>query len=73
LDPRLLLLCSTLLELETNDAHKVFGSPDDLKLKSSMTLFSAVPGADPVFEKTLQKFYHGLKDHITLKILKLQG
>jgi uncharacterized protein (DUF1810 family) len=72
LGPRLILACNTLLELETNDAHQVFGSPDDLKLKSSMTLFSAVLNADPVFEKVLQKFYNGLKDHITLKILKLQ-
>lgn len=37
-----------------------------------MTLFSSVPGADPVFEKVLQKFFQGLKDHITLKILNLQ-
>lgn len=72
LGPRLILACNTLLELETNNAQQVFGSPDDLKLKSSMTLFSAVPNADPVFEKVLQKFYNGLKDHITLKILKLQ-
>lgn len=72
LGPRLILMCNTLLELQTNDAHQIFGSPDDLKLKSSMTLFSAVPDTDPVFEKVLQKFYNGLKDHITLKILKLQ-
>jgi len=72
LGPRLVLACNTLLELEENDAHKIFGSPDDLKLKSSMTLFSQVSNADPVFEKVLQKFYNGLKDHITLKILKLQ-
>lgn len=73
LGPRLILLCQTLLELETNDAHRIFDSPDDLKLKSSMTLFSAVPGADPIFEKVLQKFFHGLKDHITIKIINLQG
>lgn len=72
LGPRLILMCNTLLELQTNDAHQIFGSPDDLKLKSSMTLFSAVPDTDPVFDKVLQKFYNGLKDHITLKILKLQ-
>ncbi|AOM79455.1 DUF1810 domain-containing protein [Pedobacter steynii] len=73
LGPRLILMCNTLLELQTSDAHQIFGSPDDLKLKSSMTLFSAVPDTDPVFEKVLQKFYNGLKDHITLKILKLQN
>jgi uncharacterized protein (DUF1810 family) len=72
LGPRLILMSNILLGLETNDAHKILGSPDDLKLKSSMTLFSQVPGADPVFEKVLQKFYNGLRDHITLKILNMQ-
>lgn len=72
LGPRLILMCHTLLELPTNKPQDVFGSPDDLKLQSSMTLFSAVPNADPVFEKVLQKFYNGLKDHMTLKILNLQ-
>ncbi|MFA4868844.1 MAG: DUF1810 domain-containing protein [Pedobacter sp.] len=71
LGPRLILLSQVLMSLETNDAHKIFGSPDDLKLKSSMTLFSQVPNADPVFELVLQKFFNGLKDHITLKILKM--
>lgn len=73
LGPRLILLSHVLLSLETNDAHKIFGSPDDLKLKSCMTLFSQVPGADPVFELVLKKFFNGLKDHITLKILNLQN
>jgi len=72
LGPRLILMCSILLNLQTNDALQVFGSPDDLKLKSSMTLFSAVPGADPIFEKILQKYFSGLKDQNTLKILSQQ-
>lgn len=72
LGPRLILMCHILLELPTNKPQEVFSSPDDLKLQSSMTLFSAVPNADPVFEKVLQKFYNGLKDHMTLKILNLQ-
>lgn len=73
LGPRLILMCNILLELETYDAHVIFGSPDHLKLKSSMTLFSAVPDTHPIFEKVLKKFFNSLKDHITLKILKLQG
>lgn len=72
LGPRLILMCNTLLELKTTDAHGIFGSPDDRKLKSCMTLFAAVSPTDPVFEKVLDKFYNGLKDHITLKILNLQ-
>lgn len=73
LGPRLILLSHVLLGLKTSDAHKIFGSPDDLKLKSCMTLFSQVPSADPVFELVLKKFFNGLKDHITLKILNLQS
>jgi len=46
---RLTTICKALLELETNDSHAVFGSPDDLKLRSSMTLFDAVPATFPVF------------------------
>lgn len=72
LGPRLILLSHILLGLESTDAYKIFGSPDDLKLKSSMTLFSQVPGADPVFELVLQKYFNGLKDHITIRILNMQ-
>jgi uncharacterized protein (DUF1810 family) len=71
LGPRLILIASVLLELETNDAHRIFGSPDDLKLHSSMTLFSEVAGADPVFSKVLEKFFASRKDNKTLKILAL--
>jgi uncharacterized protein (DUF1810 family) len=71
LGPRLILLSHILLGLENGDAHKIFGSPDDLKLKSCMTLFSQTQYADPVFELVLEKFFNGLKDHITLRILNM--
>jgi uncharacterized protein (DUF1810 family) len=71
LGPRLILIASALLALETNDAHQVFGSPDDLKLHSSMTLFAEVKGADPIFEQILRKFFGSRKDNKTLKILAL--
>jgi uncharacterized protein (DUF1810 family) len=71
LGPRLILIASALLALETNDAHQVFGSPDELKLHSSMTLFAEVKGADPIFEQILRKFFGSRKDNKTLKILAL--
>jgi len=71
LGDRLLHFCKALLGLESSDARKIFGSPDDLKLKSSMTLFSLVPDADPVFEAVLNKFFAGKKDEKTLRILAL--
>jgi len=66
---RLVRISNELLKLESNNATKVFGSPDDLKLKSSMTLFSALPNTDPVFELVLKKFFDGTKDSKTLQIL----
>ncbi|CAN5293314.1 DUF1810 domain-containing protein [soil metagenome] len=69
LGPRLINICKALLQLETNDAHQVFGSPDDLKLRSSMTLFNAVSATSPVFGQVLDKFFDGQKDERTLLIL----
>lgn len=65
----LLEICEALLELESNDANRIFGFPDDMKLKSSMTLFSqACPDTD-VFEKVLDKFFSGIKDQKTIDLL----
>jgi uncharacterized protein (DUF1810 family) len=72
LGSRLLLICNELLELKTNDATRIFGSPDDVKLRSSMTLFSYVQNADPVFQLVIDKFFNGMKDNTTLQILSEQ-
>jgi uncharacterized protein (DUF1810 family) len=69
LGSRLVNISRELLKLKTNDAHRVFGSPDDLKLKSSMTLFSSLPEADPVFQLVLEKFFNGEKDVNTLRLI----
>jgi uncharacterized protein (DUF1810 family) len=66
---RLTTICKALLTLKTNDARAVFGAPDDLKLKSSMTLFDAVPATFPVFGQVLDKFYGGERDQRTLMLL----
>lgn len=68
LGSRLVQICNELLGLTGNDAHRIFGSPDDMKLKSSMTLFSSVSN-DPVFRMVLDKFFHGAKDMRTLQII----
>ena len=73
LGSRLVEICDQLLQLESNDAYKIFGSPDDLKLKSSMTLFTVLPETDKVFQLVLDKFFKGLKDDKTLQILKHQS
>jgi uncharacterized protein (DUF1810 family) len=58
------------MELPTTDMHSVFGSPDDLKLRSSMTLFASVPAADPVFKNVLDKCFNRKMDEKTLALLK---
>ena len=65
---RLIEICEALLSLESDDATYVMGYPDDLKLKSSMTLFIEVSDID-VFKKVLDKFYNGEKDEMTISLL----
>jgi uncharacterized protein (DUF1810 family) len=69
LGPRLINISRELLKLKTNDARKIFGTPDDLKLQSCMTLFSSLQDADPVFTLVLEKFFNGKKDIKTLQII----
>jgi len=69
LGQRLVEISRALLQLQGTDARAIFGSPDDMKLRSSMTLFASVPGASPVFEQVLQKFFKGAKDERTLQLL----
>lgn len=67
---RLIKISNALLGLETSDPHEVFGSPDDMKLRSCMTLFEAAEPNEPVFGKVIDKFYGGRRDQRTLGILK---
>ncbi|MFI5158295.1 MAG: DUF1810 domain-containing protein [Sphingobacteriales bacterium] len=69
LGARIIDICTELLKLDGHNASEVFGSPDDLKLKSSMTLFASVRGANPVFQSVLEKFFGGEKDKRTLQLL----
>lgn len=71
LNDRLVQICRALLSLSTNDAAAVMGGPDDIKLKSSMTLFAAVADSPNIFEAVLEKYYHGKKDFRTLALLGL--
>lgn len=63
--------CAALV-LATPDAtvDEIFGHPDNMKFHSSMTLFAAVPGADPVFSQNLDKYFGGAPDALTLSRLK---
>ena len=69
LGPR--LLHCTRLVLATpppeRTAQQIFGTPDDLKLRSCMTLFAAVAPEQPAFRAVLDRFYGGEADRLTLK------
>ena len=69
LGERLIEISEALLEIEGRTAHQIFGSPDDMKLKSSMTLFGAPENKNPVFQKVLDKYFDGAKDQKTLELI----
>lgn len=66
---RLVETSEALLSLESSDAGYVMGYPDDLKLRSSMTLFAEASPETEVFQKVLDKFFGGKKDQKTLGLL----
>ncbi len=61
--------CRLVLAAEHRSAHQIFGSPDDLKLRSSMTLFAAALPQQPVFQQVLDRYYAGERDAHTLALL----
>lgn len=65
---RLLEISGELLKLESSDARAVLGRPDDLKLKSSMTLFYLVDG-NPTYKAVLDKYFGGELDKVTVDLL----
>jgi len=65
----LISICEALIGLDSNDAAEIFGSPDNMKLQSCMTLFSLADHGNPVFDKVLEKYFDGQPDHRTLRIL----
>lgn len=65
---RLLEISGALLALDSSDPSAVMGYPDDLKLRSSMTLFALAEPDCPVFPAVLRKFYRGEPDERTLAL-----
>lgn len=64
-------ISEALLQLESNDATRVMGWPDDLKLRSSITLFALATKENEVFRKVLDKFFDGKLDAQTVDILNM--
>src|SRR6476660_105164 len=59
LGPRLVECSEAVLGVEGRAAYEIFGSPDDVKLKSCATLFACVSPPGSVFERVLVKYYQG--------------
>ena len=69
LGPRLKQCTQLVLAQPNTTAHDIFGSPDDVKFKSCMTLFARVVPNEPCFKEALTRFFAGKSDDNTLKLL----
>lgn len=69
LGPRIREISEALLAYEDKSATEILGTPDDLKLRSSMTLFKSVSVANDVFLSVLDRYYGGEEDSQTFRIL----
>jgi uncharacterized protein (DUF1810 family) len=71
LGPRLLECAEAVVGVEDRSASEIFGSPDDLKLRSCATLFACVLPPGSVFDRLLAKYYRGERDGKTIQLLGL--
>ncbi|HJS45862.1 MAG TPA: DUF1810 domain-containing protein [Rhizomicrobium sp.] len=73
LGTRLKECVQAVLDIEGKTAHAIFGSPDDLKFRSSMTLFAHATRDEKLFRAALSKYFIGEEDERTLQILADQA
>ncbi len=69
LGKRLLECAEIVIYLEGKSISEIFGFPDDLKLKSSMTLFAYIANPGSIFARIIDKYFEGEKDVKTLDLL----
>lgn len=69
LGPRLMECVQATLGVEGRSAYEIFGSPDDLKLRSCATLFARVSSPGSIFEQLLAKYFQGQPDGRTLRLI----
>lgn len=72
LGPRLLECAEAAVRVEGRTATEIFGSPDDVRLRSCATLFASVMPPDSVFARLLRKYYGGVRDVRTLHLLGIE-
>jgi len=66
LGPRLKECTRLVVQIERRSALEIFGEPDDIKFRSSMTLFAQVSEGDDIFKQALQQYFNGKADQLTL-------
>lgn len=69
LGTRLREICGILNGIQGRTAHEIFGSPDDIKLRSSMTLFAHATEDNAVFLEVLRKYFGGAEDERTVELI----
>jgi uncharacterized protein (DUF1810 family) len=69
LGSRLIECCEALLALEGRSADEIFGSVDEMKLRSSATLFAHVSPAGSMFEGVLDRYFAGERDDATIRLV----
>ena len=69
LGPRLVECAELVLAVEGRSAHDIFGSPDDMKLRSCMTLFATAAPDTPTFNAVIAQYYGGAPDERTTDLL----
>lgn len=72
LGPRLLQCAEATVRVEGRSATEIFGSPDDLKLRSCATLFACVLPPGSVFDLLIEKYFGGQRDAKTLQLLGIE-
>tara|TARA_B110000305_G_C18852770_1_gene365268 strand:+ start:59 stop:487 length:429 start_codon:yes stop_codon:yes gene_type:complete len=70
LGSRLIEITKAFLLIENKTAYDVLGGPDDLKIKSSMTLFDAIQTETALFDSVLEKYFEGNRCRRTISALK---
>jgi uncharacterized protein (DUF1810 family) len=70
LGPRLRECSALAAAVEGRSVEEIFGYPDDMKFRSSMTLFAQAAPDDPVFKACLAKYFGGVPDAATLQRLR---
>jgi uncharacterized protein (DUF1810 family) len=67
---RLVECFEAVLAVSGRSAHDIFGSPDDLKLRSCATLFAAISPAGSVFQQVVDKYFGGKEDEATRRLMQ---